>query len=80
MKVLLDIQDEKAPFFMEVLENFKFVKAEPLTTTNGHIKPKGSDDEKLQNLRAELTKGEKAKKIDNFDAHEHLAKIHQNYL
>lgn len=31
MKVLLDIKDEKAPFFMEVLENFKFVKVEPLT-------------------------------------------------
>ncbi len=31
MKVLLDIKDEKAPFFMEVLKNFKFVKAEPLT-------------------------------------------------
>ena len=31
MKVLLDIQDDKMPFMMEVLENFKFVKVEPLS-------------------------------------------------
>ena len=31
MKVLLDIKDEKAAFFMELLNNFKFVKAKPLT-------------------------------------------------
>ena len=31
MKVLLDIQDRKASFFLELLENFKFVKARPLT-------------------------------------------------
>jgi len=31
MKVLLDIKDSKAPFFMEVLKNFSFVKAEPLS-------------------------------------------------
>ncbi len=27
MKVLLDIRDDKVPFFMEVLKNFEFVKA-----------------------------------------------------
>jgi len=31
MKVLLDIKDDKASFFMEVLKNFSFVKAEPLS-------------------------------------------------
>jgi hypothetical protein len=31
MKVLLDIKDEKASFFMEILKNFSFVKATPLT-------------------------------------------------
>ncbi|MEQ8556351.1 MAG: hypothetical protein RLQ12_10975 [Cyclobacteriaceae bacterium] len=31
MKVILDIKDEKAAFFMEVLKNFSFVKAKPLT-------------------------------------------------
>ncbi len=30
MKVLLDIKDDKVPFMMEVLKNFKFVKAEPI--------------------------------------------------
>jgi hypothetical protein len=31
MKVLLDIQDQKASFFLELLKNFKYVKAKPLT-------------------------------------------------
>lgn len=31
MKVLLDVKDEKVPFFMELLKNFKFVRAKPLT-------------------------------------------------
>ena len=31
MKVILDINDEKADFFMEVLKNFSFVQADPLT-------------------------------------------------
>ena len=30
MKVLLDIKDDKADFFMELLKNFSFVKAKPL--------------------------------------------------
>jgi hypothetical protein len=31
MKILLDIRDNKAAFFMEVLKNFSFVKAMPIT-------------------------------------------------
>lgn len=31
MKILLDIKDDKADFIMELLSNFKFVKAKPLT-------------------------------------------------
>ncbi len=31
MKVLLDIQDDKVVFVMELLNNLKFVKADPLT-------------------------------------------------
>lgn len=31
MKLLLDIKDDKASFIMELLKNFKFVKAQPLT-------------------------------------------------
>jgi hypothetical protein len=31
MKVLLEIKDDKVAFVMELLRNFKFVKAEPLS-------------------------------------------------
>ena len=31
MKLLLDIKDNRASFFMEVLKNFTFVKATPIT-------------------------------------------------
>lgn len=31
MKVLLDIKDDKASFMMEVLKNFKDVKAKPIS-------------------------------------------------
>ena len=31
MKLLLEISDNKAAFFMELLKNFSFVKAKPLT-------------------------------------------------
>lgn len=31
MRVLLDIKDDKAAFFLEVLKNFSFVKARPLS-------------------------------------------------
>lgn len=30
MKILLDINDEKADFFLELIKNFSFVKASPL--------------------------------------------------
>ncbi|HBH49101.1 MAG TPA: hypothetical protein DDX98_10695 [Bacteroidales bacterium] len=31
MKVILDIKDNKAAFVMELLNNFSFVKAKPIT-------------------------------------------------
>ena len=34
MKVLLDIRDDKAPFILEILEGFKYVKTKPLTEAN----------------------------------------------
>lgn len=37
MKVILDIKDEKAAFFMEVLKNFSFVKAKPLTPYKAEV-------------------------------------------
>jgi hypothetical protein len=37
MKVLLDIKDEKAAFVMELLSNFSFVKAKPLTDDKAQL-------------------------------------------
>lgn len=37
MKVLLDITDNKAAFIMELLNNFKFVKAKPLTPYKAEV-------------------------------------------
>ncbi len=34
MKILLDIPEDKVSFFMEVLKNFSFVKAKPLSNDN----------------------------------------------
>ncbi|MCG8320025.1 MAG: hypothetical protein MI921_11020 [Cytophagales bacterium] len=37
MKLLLDIKDDKAAFIMELLNNFKFVKAKPLTSHEAEV-------------------------------------------
>ena len=37
MKLLLDIEEEKAPFIMELLKNFNFVKTSPLTPYKGEV-------------------------------------------
>lgn len=37
MKLLLDVKDEKAAFFLEVLRNFKFVKTKELTPYNSEV-------------------------------------------
>lgn len=37
MKVLLDIKDSKAAFVMELLNNFKFVKAKTLTPYKAEV-------------------------------------------
>jgi hypothetical protein len=31
MKLLLEIQDNKASFFMELIKNFRFIKAKPIS-------------------------------------------------
>ena len=56
MKLLLDIQDSKAQFFMELLHSFKFVKTEP-------VKPLGleTDTDKA------IEKGLKSKMIQERD-------------
>lgn len=37
MKILLDVKDDKANFIMELLDNFKFVKAQPLDPQKAEI-------------------------------------------
>ena len=37
MKILLDIKDDKVAFIMELLSNFKFVKAKPLTPYKAEV-------------------------------------------
>jgi hypothetical protein len=37
MKVILDIDDDKAAFFMEVLKNFAFVKAHPISPYKAEV-------------------------------------------
>ena len=37
MKLLLDIQDDKASFIVEMLKNFKYVKAKPLTAYKSEV-------------------------------------------
>lgn len=37
MKVLLDIKEDKASFILEVLKNFQYVKAKPLTEANSQF-------------------------------------------
>jgi hypothetical protein len=37
MKILLEVKDDKAPFMLEVLKNFKDVKARPLTAYKADV-------------------------------------------
>ncbi len=37
MKILVDVRDDKATFFMEILRNFRFVKAKPITSEKARI-------------------------------------------
>ena len=39
-----------------------------------------SEEEKKSALIKALTKGEKSKRIDNFDAKAHLSRLHKKYL
>ncbi len=56
MMLLLDIKDDKAPFFMEVLKNFSFVKTETLTQSKAQFlkELKGSVDEVSRAKQGEI--------------------------
>ena len=49
MKVLLEIKEKKAAFVMELLSNFKFVEAEPITSEKAELM--GEIKEAVENLK-----------------------------
>jgi hypothetical protein len=51
MKVLLDIQDSKAAFIMELLKNFAYVKATKLTDSKAPILTKAQKEAIDQGLK-----------------------------
>lgn len=63
MKIILDIKDDKFPFFMEVLKNFPFVKAETFITS---VTPKKSNKKRLSDKYKGVFSKEDAK---SFNAH-----------
>ena len=66
MKILLDIKDSKAAFILELLNNFKFVKAKPLTPYKAEVLEglKDAVDEMKQIKQGKL-KGTSAKDLLN---------------
>ncbi len=66
MKVLLDIEDSKSEFFMEVLKNFSFVKAKLLTDPKAEILEGIKEAvEEMKLIKAGKLKGVPAKDILN---------------
>ena len=49
MKVLLEIKENKASFVMELLSNFKFVEAEPISSEKAELI--GEIKEAVENLK-----------------------------
>ena len=67
MKILLDISDNKASFFMEVLKNFSFVrKATPITNAKADLMQDIREAvEELKLIREGKLKGIPAKDLLN---------------
>ena len=66
MKVLLDIKDEKAQFILELLKNFKYVKASPLSNYKADVLEgikQGVDQVKL--IKQGKIKGTSARELLN---------------
>jgi len=53
MKLILEIKDTKVPFVMELLKNFSFIKAKPLTTYKANVLENLSEAVKELNLANE---------------------------
>ena len=54
MKILLEIQDNKVTFFMELLKNFTFIKAKPITSENAQLLEEIKEAVKNMNLVNEV--------------------------
>jgi len=66
MKVILDIKDDMAPFVMELLKNFKFVKAKPLTPYKEEVLTNLADAvAEMKLIKAGKLKGQDAKDLLN---------------
>jgi len=64
MKLLLDIKDSKVDFIMELLSNFKFVKAEPLTDSKTQLKSEIKEAvENLKQVREGKMKAQSAEEL-----------------
>ncbi|MBC7554954.1 MAG: hypothetical protein H7257_13365 [Taibaiella sp.] len=66
MKILLDVKDSKASFFIELLKNFSFVKVKPLTPYKSKVLEDIKDAvEEMKLINAGQLKGRNAE--DLFD-------------
>lgn len=66
MKILLEIKDNKAPFFMELLKSFSFVKAKPLTPYKAQVLENIKDGiDEVNLIKAGKLKGRKAEDLFN---------------
>jgi hypothetical protein len=66
MKVLLDIKNKKAPFMMELLQTFSFVKAKPLSAYKSKVfEDLQQSVEELNLIKAGKLKGIPAKQLLN---------------
>jgi hypothetical protein len=66
MKVLLDIQDKNAAFFLELLKNFSYVKATPLTPGKAKVMEDVTAAVKeMKLIKAGKLKGRKAEDLFN---------------
>lgn len=66
MKVILDINDDSAPFILKVLKNFKDVKAKPITNYKANVLEGIKDAvEEVKLIKQGKLKGVPAKELLN---------------
>jgi hypothetical protein len=66
MKILVDIKDEKASFLLELLENFKFLKAKPISPYSAEILEGLKESvEEVNKLKSRKKKGQSLRSFLN---------------